>query len=56
MNAELFPNMAASSDSLGDAYVAAGDNEHAIQTFKKALATDPKDSNAAESLRMLTPG
>ena len=56
MNAELFPNMAGIADSLGDAYVAVGDNEHAIQTFKKSLAIDPTDTSAAESLRTLTHG
>ena len=55
MNAELFPNMAAIADSLGDAYLAVGDNEKAIQTFKKSLAIDPADTSAAESLRTLTP-
>jgi polyisoprenoid-binding protein YceI len=56
MNAELFPNMAGIVDSLGDAYVAVGDNENAIQTFKKSLAIDPADTSAAESLRTLTLG
>jgi tetratricopeptide (TPR) repeat protein len=56
MNAELFPNMAAIVDSLGDAYVAVGDNQNAIQTFKKSLAIDPADTSATESLRTLSPG
>jgi polyisoprenoid-binding protein YceI len=56
MNAELFPNMAEIGDSLGDAYLAVGDNENAIQTFKKSLAIDPADTSAAESLRTLSPG
>jgi polyisoprenoid-binding protein YceI len=55
LNAELFPNMAAIVDSLGDAYLAVGDNKNAIQTFKKSLAIDPADTSAAESLRTLTP-
>ena len=55
MNAELFPNMAVIVDSLGDAYVAVGDNENAIQTFKRSLAIDPADTSATESLRTLTP-
>jgi len=56
MNAELFPNMAEIGDSLGDAYLAVGDHENAIQTFKKSLAIDPADTSAAESLRTLSPG
>jgi tetratricopeptide (TPR) repeat protein len=56
LNAELFPDMAGISDSLGDAYIAVGDSEHAIQTFKKSLAIDPTDTSAAESLRTLTHG
>ena len=55
MNTELFPNMATIVDSLGDAYVAVGENENAIQTFKKSLAIDPADTSATESLRTLTP-
>ena len=56
VNAQQFPNMPAILDSLGDAYVTVGDNENAIQTFKKSLAIDPGDTSAAESLRTLTPG
>ena len=56
MNAELFPNMAEIGDSLGDAYLAVGDHENAIQTFKKSLVIDPADTSAAESLRTLSPG
>jgi len=55
MNADLFPDMVAIVDSLGDAYLAVGDNENAIQTFKKSLAIDPTDTSAVESLRTLTP-
>ena len=53
LNSESFPNMTAIADSLGDAYLAVGDNENAIQTFKKSLAIDPADTSAAESLRTL---
>jgi hypothetical protein len=35
--------------------VAVGENENAIQTFKKSLAIDPADTSATESLRTLTP-
>jgi len=55
MNSDLFPDMVAIVDSLGDAYLAVGDNENAIQTFKKSLAIDPTDTSAVESLRTLTP-
>jgi polyisoprenoid-binding protein YceI len=56
MNAELFPNEAAAIfDSLGDAYLAVGDNESAGQSFKKSLALDPSDTSAIESLRRLQP-
>lgn len=56
LNAEQFPNMAAILDSLGDAYIAVGDSQNAIQTFKKSLAIDPGDTSATESVRTLTPG
>lgn len=55
MNAELFPDMASIADTLGDAYTAVGDNQNAIQTFKKSLAIDPSDTSATESLRTLSP-
>lgn len=56
LNAELFPSMASIADSLGDAYLAVGDNQNAIHTFKRSLAIDPTDTSATESLRTLTPG
>ena len=54
INAESFPNMAGIADSLGDAYLAVGDNENAIRTFKRSVEIDPADTSAAESLRTLT--
>jgi polyisoprenoid-binding protein YceI len=57
LNAEMFPKEAAAIfDSLGDAYLGAGDNENAIESFKKSLALDPGDTSAIESLRRLQPG
>jgi polyisoprenoid-binding protein YceI len=56
MNAGLFPTEAAAVfDSLGDAYLAIGENENAAQTFKKSLVLDPADTSAIESLRRLPP-
>ncbi len=37
LNTKLYPNSANTYDSLGDCYIAAGENDKAIASFKKAL-------------------
>jgi cytochrome c-type biogenesis protein CcmH/NrfG len=40
-------------DSLGEAYMKAGEKELAIQNYEKSLQLDPKNMNAVEMLKKL---
>ncbi len=53
MNAEAFPESANVWDSLGEAYMKAGDNEKAITYYKKSLELNPRNDNAREMLQKL---
>lgn len=52
-NLREYPQSANAYDSLGDAYVAAGDNDIAIENYKKALKMDPANERANEELKKL---
>jgi tetratricopeptide (TPR) repeat protein len=56
LNAEQFPESANAWDSLGEAYLAAGETEQAIESYEKSLALDPENRNAAEKLRQIRGG
>jgi glyoxylase-like metal-dependent hydrolase (beta-lactamase superfamily II) len=51
--AELFPDSYLAFDSLGEVYLRKGDNEMAIQSFKKSLELNPDNENAARQLKSL---
>lgn len=54
LNTEVFPGSANTWDSLGDAYLAAGENELALNASKKAielLATDPANEDFKKAIR-----
>jgi CubicO group peptidase (beta-lactamase class C family) len=53
LNVERFPNSGNVYDSLAEAYMNNGDKELAIKNYRKSLALDPKNSNAAEMLKKL---
>jgi len=53
LNVQAHPDSANPYDSLGDAYEANGDVEHAIQSYEKALALDPEMPTAIEALKRL---
>jgi tetratricopeptide (TPR) repeat protein len=55
LNVELYPRSSNVYDSLGEAYMTAGDKELAIQNYKKSLELDPKNKNAASNLKKLQP-
>lgn len=53
LNIEIHPNYANGYDSLGEAYMKAGESELAIQNYEKSLELDPANTNAKEMLEML---
>ncbi|MGC4045827.1 MAG: serine hydrolase [Armatimonas sp.] len=55
-NVVEYPDDANVYDSLGEAYMAAGDKENAIQNYAKSLELNPKNDNAAQQLKALKAG
>ncbi len=53
MNADEYPQDANVYDSLGEAYMDAGDRDLAIQNYEKSLRLDPKNENAVSRLKKL---
>lgn len=53
MNTAMYPESANTYDSLGDAYVAAGDTHEAIICFERALELNPDFSSSKEKLEEL---
>ena len=53
VNVELYPQSANAYDSLGEAYMANGDKELAITSYKKSLELNPQNSNAVAMLKKL---
>jgi len=53
LNVALHPDYANGYDSLGEAYVRAGDRENAIRAYQKALELDPSLKSAKEALGKL---
>jgi tetratricopeptide (TPR) repeat protein len=54
VNTKLFPNIANTYDSLGEAYLKSGNKELAIENYSKVLEMDPKNKNAEKILKDLT--
>jgi CubicO group peptidase (beta-lactamase class C family) len=53
LNVLAFPQSANAFDSLGEAYLEAGNKELAIENYKKALMLNPENKNAEEVLKSL---
>jgi tetratricopeptide (TPR) repeat protein len=51
MNAEAYPASANTWDSLAEAYVAAGDTEHATECYRKVLEVLPDDPRVSDDIR-----
>jgi tetratricopeptide (TPR) repeat protein len=54
VNTKLFPDIANTFDSLGEAYLKSGNKELAIENYSKALEMNPNNKNAEKILKDLT--
>ncbi|MCU0276605.1 MAG: tetratricopeptide repeat protein [Acidobacteria bacterium] len=54
-NVELFPRSANAYDSLGEAYMKAGNQGLALENYKKSLVLNPNNDNAKKMLAELQP-
>ena len=53
LNIEEFPASANVYDSMGEAYMINGNNELALENYKKSLQIDPSNKNAVEMIQKL---
>jgi cytochrome c-type biogenesis protein CcmH/NrfG len=53
LNTQVYPEIANTYDSLGEAYMTNGDKELAIENFEKALSLDPDMDSAKDALKAL---
>ena len=53
LNVEAYPKAFNTYDSLAEAYMESGNNELAIQNYKKSLELNPQNTNGAEMLKKL---
>jgi tetratricopeptide (TPR) repeat protein len=53
LNVFAFPQSANAFDSLGEAYLEAGNKDLAIENYKKSLMLNPENKNAEEVLKSL---
>lgn len=53
LNVAAFPQAFNTYDSLGEAYLAAGERELAIQNYRKSLELNPQNTNAADVLKRI---
>jgi CubicO group peptidase (beta-lactamase class C family) len=53
INVAEYPNDGNTYDSLGEAYMDAGERDLAIQNYEKSLQIDPKNDNAVAKLKQL---
>ena len=55
LNVFLYPNSANVYDSVAEAYAVNGNRELAIANYKRSLELDPKNTNALQQLKKLSP-
>jgi tetratricopeptide (TPR) repeat protein len=53
LNVEAYPKAFNTYDSLGEAYMVSGNNELAIQNYKKSIELNPQNTNGVETLKRL---
>lgn len=56
LNVEVYPDESNPYDSLGEAYMIAGDKERAIENYEKSLELNPGNDNARRMLERLREG
>jgi dienelactone hydrolase/predicted negative regulator of RcsB-dependent stress response len=56
LDVQVFPSSSNSYDSLGEAYMKAGQKQLAIESYKKSLELNPGDDEAKEKLKELEGG
>jgi tetratricopeptide (TPR) repeat protein len=56
LNVAAYPQSSNVYDSLGEAYMKAGDREQAIRNYRRSLELDPRNTNAVEMLKKLGAG
>jgi CubicO group peptidase (beta-lactamase class C family) len=54
LNVLAFPKSTIAFESLGEAYMEAGNKEMAIENYKKSLMLNPENKNAEEALKKIT--
>lgn len=52
-NVEEYPNSSNPYDSLGEAYMTAGQKDLAIKNYEKSVELNPKNTNGVEMLKKL---
>jgi tetratricopeptide (TPR) repeat protein len=55
LNVQMYPDSGNAYDSLGEAYMKAGQKQLAIESYKKSLEKDPTNENAKAKLKELQP-
>lgn len=53
LNTELFPNSGNVFDSMGEAYLKAGDEQNALRSYKRVIELDPGNSSAADIIKKI---
>ena len=53
LNVEMYPQDSNAYDSLGEAYMEAGEKDLAIANYKRSLELDPKNDNAVNMLKKM---
>ena len=53
LNTALYPESSNVYDSLGEAYLAAGDNENALINYRKSVELDPNNENGKKIVKQL---
>jgi tetratricopeptide (TPR) repeat protein len=56
LNTEWHPGSWNAHDSLAEAYLTAGDRQHAIESYEKAIQLNPRSVNSADALKRLKEG